>query len=508
MYETLLSKLKAFLVAVETLSKGYLPMELFPVSQLTNMTKTAINMVRMSHPDYVLAITKITHYYDVKLVTFAVDKEGDLVMVFPTFVQSYNKRPLSLYEIETAKVPILDKNTQADSYTEVQVFKPYITINNDYYIQLRIQELQMCKMIHLIYFCEELFLVKHKTKHSCESAIFYKLGSEVIRENCNFKYYYNETVIPSVLDGGSQIVLANMINKKKLSCSDNFHLAKPLPEFNYVLVNRSILCKCRIEGDLTYILQSIGSCSEPTESLTLYFTANLAFAQFMHEILNLTGTLNDKLTTTPQLLNISLGKFQGKDGKLIPSQPDSLKNFQNCYLQFNRTFGPNIPGEGLSQPKVEFWLTKTFKVLTFCLAITSILLLLPIIRVVIKQKKLKTLVAAMALHRVPTAMLAPINSAKKTTMVCQYPWVSFLLTAITAIGLIMYFWKFLRQTHLWYGFKFNNYCSLYFYFCNTCYFVPIKVADAHGRLHQFSMENRMHIDSISPPKCLTWDSPY
>ena len=67
--------------------------------------------------------------------------------------------------------------------------------------------------------------------------------------------------------------------------------------------------------------------------------------------------------------------------------------------------------------------------------INSILLLLPIFRVVIKQKKLKTLVAAMALHRVPTAMSAPINSAKKTTMVCHDPWVSFLLTAITAIGL-------------------------------------------------------------------------
>ena len=144
--------------------------------------------------------------------------------------------------------------------------------------------------------------------------------------------------------------------------------------------------------------------------------------------------------------------------------------------------------------------------LTFCLAITSILLLLPIIRVVIKQKKLKTLVAGMALHRVPTAVSAPINSAKKTTMVCHDPWVSFLLTAITAIGLIMYFSKFLRQTHLWYGFKFNNYCSLYLYFYNTCYFVPIKVADTHGRLHQFSMENRMHIDSVSLQKCLTWDT--
>ena len=432
-----------------------------------------------------------------KLVTFAVDKEGDLIVVFPTFVQSYNKRPLSLYEIQTAKVPILDQNTQADSYIEVHISKPYIAINNDYYIQIRIQELRMCKMIHLTYFCEELFLVKHKTKHSCESAIFYKLDSKVIKENCNFKYFYNETVIPSVLDRGSQIVLASIINKKKLSCSDNFHLAKPLHEFSYALVNRSILCKCRIEGDLTYVLQSIGSCSEPTKPLTLYFTANLAFIQFMHEILNLTGNLNGTPTTTPQLLNISLGRFSDKYGRSIPNQPDNLKDFQNCYLQFNKSIELNLPEHGKTQPKNEFWLTKTFKVLIFCLAITSLCLLLPIIRVIIKQKKLKTLVAALALHRVPTAMCAPVATGKKTTMICHDPWVSFLLTAITAIGLIVYFWKFLKQSHLWYGFKFNNYCSLYFYFYNTCYFVPIKIVDTHGRLHQFSMENKMNIDNIS-----------
>ena len=317
----------------------------------------------------------------------------------------------------------------------------------------------MCKMIHLTFFCEELFLVKHKTKHSCESAIFYQLDSEVIKENCNFKYFYNATVIPSVLDGGSQIVLANMINKK-LSCSDNFHLAKPLPEFSYVLVNRSILCKCRIEGDLIYILQSIGSCSEPTGPLTLYFTANLAFLQFMQEILNLSSKLDGTPTTTPQLLNISLGKFLDTKGEMILNQPDNLKNFQSCYLQFNKSFGPDLPNYGLRQPRTKFWLTKTFKVLTFSLAIISILLLIPIIRVIIKQKKLKTLVAAMALYRAPTAMAATIRVRTKPTMVCHDPWVSFLLTTITAIGLIMYFWKFLRQTHLWYGFKFNNYCSL------------------------------------------------
>ena len=41
---------------------------------------------------------------------------------------------------------------------------------------------------------------------------------------------YNTTVIPAVLDGGSQIVLANMLPEKRLICTyDPQGLAKPYP---------------------------------------------------------------------------------------------------------------------------------------------------------------------------------------------------------------------------------------------------------------------------------------
>ena len=75
---------------------------------------------------------------------------------------------MTLYELETVKVPITDTNLAANSYTEVKTSKPYITFNNDYYIQLCIPELHMCKQIWHCYYCEELFLVKHKSKHSRE----------------------------------------------------------------------------------------------------------------------------------------------------------------------------------------------------------------------------------------------------------------------------------------------------------------------------------------------------
>ena len=64
-----------------------------------------------------------------------------------------------------------------DSYSEVRYSKLYLAINDDYYIQLRIQELRICKQIRHTYYREEIFLVKHKSKHNCESAIFYNLTS-------------------------------------------------------------------------------------------------------------------------------------------------------------------------------------------------------------------------------------------------------------------------------------------------------------------------------------------
>ena len=64
-----------------------------------------------------------------------------MVVAFPVFVKDHASEPKTLYEIEMVKVLIPNKNAEADSYSEVKYSKPYLAINEDYYIQLRIQEL-------------------------------------------------------------------------------------------------------------------------------------------------------------------------------------------------------------------------------------------------------------------------------------------------------------------------------------------------------------------------------
>ena len=203
--------MKLLLRSIAILSKGYLPPQLFPPTTLVEISNRAITMIKKRNPDYVLALPHITDYYDMRLVTFGLDDQGRLVVCFPIFIKKFKKEPMTLYQLETVRVPIKDQNAQADSYTEVAVTKPYLASNRDYYILLVLPELVTCKKIRRTHYCEELFLVKHKTKHSCESAIFYNLTRETILQNYEFRYFYNTSVLPSVLDGGSHILFGKHV---------------------------------------------------------------------------------------------------------------------------------------------------------------------------------------------------------------------------------------------------------------------------------------------------------
>ena len=78
------------------------------------------------------------------------------------------------------------------------------------------QELSTCKKIGYEYYCEELFVVQSKSRYNCVSTIYFNLGPEIIKENCEFGFNFNKTDIkPTVHDGGHQIILANWPSYKK-----------------------------------------------------------------------------------------------------------------------------------------------------------------------------------------------------------------------------------------------------------------------------------------------------
>ena len=97
----------------------------------------------------------------------------------------------------------------------------------------------MCKNNGYEFYCEELFVVKHKSKYSCESAIYFNLGLDIIKENYNFNYYSNNTYNkPALRDGGNEITLANWPSDKHIECNLNNDIPVRIPSLPYVLLNR------------------------------------------------------------------------------------------------------------------------------------------------------------------------------------------------------------------------------------------------------------------------------
>ena len=292
MYERFIEEIKLYSKAIRVLSKGYLPISLLPSSKLEKILKEVRIAIAKSNKDYDLVLTRLYLYYNMKLVTFGIDNQRNLIVQFPVFVQPYTQKRLIMYQIETVPVLILDENEKAHSYTELKIEKPYITLNEKTYIMLHAQELKMCKKVGYEYYCEELFVVKSKTRYNCASAIYFNLESDVIKANCEFLYYYNKTDIkPTILDGGFQIILANWPSYRKIMCSHNNNIPINIPGHPYILMNRSILCNCDVEAERNFLLESLAACegSETKTDLEMHFTINLAFMNYFDDMIEELG---------------------------------------------------------------------------------------------------------------------------------------------------------------------------------------------------------------------------
>ena len=369
-----------------------------------------------------------------KMVTFAVDQQThSLIVTFPAFIKNYKQPPLSLYEVETVLVLIIDKNVKANSYSQVRIEKSYIAAGMDYYIQLRISELLMCKNIRHIYYCEELFVIKHKSRHSCVSAIFYNLGPATITKNCKFDYNYNTTVPPVILDGGRDVLLANFHGPRSLKCSSvNGGLAKPAPENTYAVVNREFLCDCQLDLEHASVLRQLSSCTKSSSSkMHMKFTINLAFWE-MFKKRSPDSASNIQPQYAEEVQTFSVDLYNPQIGKL--DQPVDLESFLKTMGTDGKRM-PTIEEREASQPMQNImarWLNNVL-VMT-CTAITTVLMIVILI-LLAKHFKMKALVSMLAISSFPpltetanftaaaviaSAPVAP-NPAIGTKVVCAYP---------------------------------------------------------------------------------------
>ena len=102
------------------MSKGYLPIFLITPSKLEAILQQVQAAITKSNQDYEIVLNRLYLYYDMKLVTFDIDYQKNLIIQFPVFVQPYTQTNLTLYQVETVPVPIVDSGNKIQSYTPLK----------------------------------------------------------------------------------------------------------------------------------------------------------------------------------------------------------------------------------------------------------------------------------------------------------------------------------------------------------------------------------------------------
>ena len=64
-------------------------------------------------------------------------------------------------------------------------------------------------------------------------------------------------------------------------CSINNDVPVNIPNYPYVLLNRSILCNCDIEAENNFVLESLAAYHDCVSDLVMYFTVNMAFTSYI-----------------------------------------------------------------------------------------------------------------------------------------------------------------------------------------------------------------------------------
>ena len=65
-----------------------------------------------------------------------------------------------------------------------------LAMSSSSYLALHSKQLRSCRRFGTTYYCENLFLVTHRSECTCESAIYWNESASLINEKCHFEYYH------------------------------------------------------------------------------------------------------------------------------------------------------------------------------------------------------------------------------------------------------------------------------------------------------------------------------
>jgi hypothetical protein len=312
----LVNKIEKFLRGMQQLATGQLDRDLVSSSQLRSMLNYIQYDLKDHYPDYEITFPSLSHIYNAPIEI--VYRYDDMVLIqIPIYIQHYQTEQMDLFELNVVEVPVHSDLTyplenERNPYTKVKLNHDLIGMTKNAYMPYDSKNLEDCRKIGGIYYCEAQHLVQIATEHICASAIYYDVDPKIIQDKCEFDYIHEHIPEPQYLDAGNEVLLVGMPEPWELICNKNRDIPMPLNAGPYVVVRRRELCQCSLRAALFYLHETISSCDTEhiytkDRSIKYYFTINTAVATRLESII-------------PQITDDPEGILQYTGSKYIPTQ--------------------------------------------------------------------------------------------------------------------------------------------------------------------------------------------
>ena len=231
-----------------------------------------------------------------------------------------------------------------------------------------------------------------------------------------------------------------------------------IPSHPYVLLDRSILCNCDLEAESNFLLESLATCEnfENKTELVMYFTVNLAFLNYLQDVVeSLTSSVSTNWTTQEQILAIAIENFEFNP-KLLTT-PMTIKDFLTQY-KYRKEITEKQNKKEIEEAKISckfgsFLDSFMVDALLFTAALITIVVTLVVMYMVCGQSKVKALVANVALQHAKA-----VEAADSPTRycICEPNWYIMGLLLIMLLGITYLVMCKLRKSCLFKGCLFSN----------------------------------------------------
>ena len=235
-------------------------------------------------PEFEPVFTSIYQYYGNSLISFT-NTIDDLLLKLPILIKLKVQVPMSLFNIETAPVP-LDAETyigEKREYTQIILETELIALTENNYIPLTQAQIS-CAKIGYMYYCEYAHLLKKCTEHTCMSAIYYDQGSGVKVKQCKTIMTFDTIPESKILDASNLLILSNLQKPWTIACK-NVSRVFEIEYSTYRILNRSELCECSLTAGNHLLSYTNINCGNAPEARDGYFTTYYSFNKIVLDVI-------------------------------------------------------------------------------------------------------------------------------------------------------------------------------------------------------------------------------